>query len=197
MKRGVWLVLAALTVAAPAFADDQQQIDCGEFTNENTSHQFGRYAWLEYIVETRRPVTLCAYYVEVEAHVVGVSGSAATKMDLFTASVRRQVPVPGWGRYQTNGKHTRILLWLSLQATAPLSATRTWGRRRLEDCSVYNGGGEGLRLGHARVTVCGVPRQPDHRRHGPRRLPAHEREERRPLRSECGRHAGKNGVDAA
>ena len=140
MRRGVWIVLAALAVAAPAFADDEQ-VDCGEFSNNNTSHQVGRNAWLEYIVETRRPVTMCLYYVEVEAYVAGVSGSAATKMDLFTASVRRQVPVPDWGRYQTNGKHTRILSGFRYDNGATVSHADVQQPPQ-EDCSVYNGGGE-------------------------------------------------------
>ena len=94
MRRGVWIVLAALAVAAPAFADDEQ-VDCGEFTNNNTSHQLGSYAWLEYIVETRPPVTMCLYYVEV-GRIVNVDGSAAF----------RDGPLHGFG--QATGAGARL-----------------------------------------------------------------------------------------
>jgi hypothetical protein len=140
MARGIWIVLAVLVVGAPAFAEEEQ-LNCGEFTNTNTSHQHGEGAWLEYIVETRRPVNACPYYVEVQAHVVNVRGSAATKVDTYTASVRRQVPVPGWGRYQTNGKHTRIVFGVRYDNGSTTSHADVQPREE-ENCSVYNGGGE-------------------------------------------------------
>ena len=92
-------------------------------------------------METRRPVTACPYSVEVEAHVVNVKGSASTKSDAYTASVRRSVPVPNWGRYRTNGKHTRILFGVRYDNGSTTSEAEIQPREE-EDCSVYNGGGE-------------------------------------------------------
>ena len=140
MTRGVWIVLALTVVGTPAFAEDEQ-LDCGAFTNNNTSYQSGQSMWLEYIVETRRPVTACPYCVEVEAHVVNVKGSASTKSDAFTASVRQSVPVPNWGRYRTNGKHTRILLGVRYDNGSSTSEAEIQPREE-EDCSVYSGGGD-------------------------------------------------------
>jgi hypothetical protein len=139
MKRGVSIVLTVLALAAPASADDGQ-LNCGEFSNNNRSHQYGDGPWLEYIVETRRPVNTCPYLVEVTANVANVPGSAATKSDTFTASIRRQIPVPGWGRYQTNGRHTRILLGVRYDNGSSVSHADVQPQN--VDCSVNNGGGE-------------------------------------------------------
>lgn len=145
MKRLFLIVLAVLLVPSVVSADDGK--DCGSYDNSNVSHQHGDYNWLEYIVETRRKVDmLCALFssVGVSAHVVNVSGSAARHTDTFTASVRRQISVPAYGRYQTNGSHYRY--WFGqeysngttvshadIQQRAPSAATM--------DCSIYNGGG--------------------------------------------------------
>ena len=140
MKPRVWIALAVLVVATPAFADEPQ-LNCGEFSNSNRSYQYGTGApWLEYIVETRRPVNVCPYYVEVEAHVASVRGSAATKSDTFTASVRRQVALPNWGRYQTNGKHTRIAFGFRYD-NGSTSSHADVNPQEAVDCSVHNGGG--------------------------------------------------------
>jgi hypothetical protein len=175
MKRGIGMVLAVLVVATSAFADDGQ-LDCGEFSNNNKSYQYGQGAWLEYIVETRRPVNACPYAVEVQAYVVNVPGTAATKSDLFSASVRRQVPVPGWGRYQTNGKHTRILLGFRYDNGSTSSFADVQPPQE-EDCSVYNGGGDyyvwDAREGHC-VVFLGTPIIVDTERDGYRLTSAAE-----------------------
>ena len=122
MKRFVVTTLVMLTVGlVTAGADEPTEEEaaqltgyCGEIKNRNASSQFGNYLWLEYIVETARPVNSfdCPWLsVSVEAWVVNVSGSAAGNTGPFTASVRRQIPVPHAGNWQTNGKHYRNYLW--------------------------------------------------------------------------------------
>ena len=125
-KGRILLVALALTVAVlpgRSYAEGEDEfdvIDCGEFNNFNNSWQFGQYAWVEFIVETRRSLNTCPYAVGVDAWVVGISGSAIGTWDLFTASVRRQVPVFSYRIWQTNGKHWRILagFWYDNGATA-------------------------------------------------------------------------------
>ena len=117
----VTLVILALGFV-PVTAEETNEADaeqltgsCGEIKNRNSSYQYGAALWLEYIVETARPMNSfdCPWLtVGVEAWVSGVSGSAASAADLFTASVRRQVPVPSPGVWQTNGSHSRTYLWL-------------------------------------------------------------------------------------
>lgn len=106
--------------------DGADVVDCGEFNNSNKSWQFGQYAWVEFIVETRRSVNICPYAVGVDAYVVGITGSAVGTWDLFTASVRRQVPVFAYRIWQTNGKHWRILagFWYGNGTTASFANVR-------------------------------------------------------------------------
>lgn len=123
MKRFVWVfVLSAACAMMTAHADALEEeeayeglsLNCGAVQNYNTAAQFGNDAWLEYIVETRRDVNLSCLYlsVRVDGYVVGVSGSAASDTDPFTASVRKQVPVPYYGEWQVNSEHYRIWLFL-------------------------------------------------------------------------------------
>jgi hypothetical protein len=119
------IALAFLCALAPAAADDfdpyavseseaeQLTLNCGEVKNNNVSWPFGNNLWIEYVVETTRPINgNCPWIsVSVEAHVVSVPNSGLADHDMFTASVRRQVPVPGNGTWQTNGHHYRHWLW--------------------------------------------------------------------------------------
>ncbi len=119
-------VTTALAIGAlgfvPIYADDPTEEEaaqltgsCGEIKNRNTSYQFGTGLWLEYIAETARPLNTfdCPWLsVSVEAHVVGVPGSASSSWGGFVASVRRQIPVPNEGEWQTNSNHYRNYLWL-------------------------------------------------------------------------------------
>lgn len=143
MKRLLGIML--VSVLAPASVLAQDPTDCGTYSNHNTSHQFGDYNWLEYIVETRRQVDLlCALFssVGVEAYVVGVAGSAASASDTYTASVRRQVPVPDWGRYQTSGQHWRYWLGVRYSNGSTASHADIYSRTEEEvDCSIYDSGG--------------------------------------------------------
>ena len=129
MKRFYSFLAAALCAFAMAPApalvaeggDELEIINCGAFNNYNTSHQYGPFAWLEYIVETRRDVNLCPYAVGVDAWVLShPGGSASHTWDLFTASVRRPVLLPRYGVWQTTGAHWRILagFWYNNGATA-------------------------------------------------------------------------------
>src|SRR3954471_15453026 len=104
---GVWLLAAAVPSAARAESDDDafQFINCGEISRSNTSWQFGPNAWVQYIVETSRPINLCPIEVEAEAFVNGVPNSGTSNRAFYTASVVRQVPVPRWGNWTTSGRH--------------------------------------------------------------------------------------------
>jgi hypothetical protein len=144
-KSFFWILVLLLTAGAPtsAFA----QTDCGTYANYNTSHQYGDNNWLEYIVETRRKVDLfCALFssVGVDAYVVGVAGSAASHWDTYTASVRRQIPVPDYGTWRTTGNHWRSWLGIAYSngSTSSAADVRPKSAAREEaNCDQYNGGG--------------------------------------------------------
>jgi hypothetical protein len=96
---------------ASAFANDTTSEmgfpSCGTVVNRNTSHQYGLFNWIEYIVETQGSFDLCGQWVVMaEASVVGVANSGLSAVGIMYASARRQVPVPAYNRvYQTNGRH--------------------------------------------------------------------------------------------
>lgn len=146
MKRLLCILLVTLLVPSGASADETA-VDCGTYENLNKSYQYGDYNWLEYIVETRRKVDLlCAVFssVGVAAYVVNVSGSAASHDDSYTASVRRQIQVPDYGRYQTNGAHYRYWLGLKYDNGSTVShadVTQKAPSAATTDCSIYDGGG--------------------------------------------------------
>jgi len=111
MKRIVtilgWVCLTAAQ-ASVGFADSNSANfpGCGTVMNRNSSQQFGPFNWLEYIVETQGSVDFCGQYVvTAAADVSGVPNSALTAEGILYAVARRQVPVPSYGRYQTNGHH--------------------------------------------------------------------------------------------
>jgi len=143
MKRLLSVVMATISLLACFAAPAAAQYDCGLYVNENKSYQFGTNNWLEYIVETRRKADIiCALYsdVGVEARVVNVANSNASAQDNFVASVRRQVPVPDYGSYQTNGTHYRT--WLGIRYSNGASSSRAdVARQSTQDCSSMNGGG--------------------------------------------------------
>lgn len=138
-------VAAALLAAyaSPAFADTDQQsvlvVNCGAFRNTNTSYQYGPYVWLEYIVETTRDINTCPYYVSVEAWVVGhPGGSLTSNTDLFTASVRKPVLLPYYGKWITAGKHWRILgtEWYSNGSTSSIATVTESRPDPSRDCAL-------------------------------------------------------------
>jgi hypothetical protein len=130
MKRVLFRILVVACALVPdiSFAQDppvpsfEVIIDCGTATGSNSSHQFGDNAWVEYIVESRRSINTCPIGVQVDAWVVEVPGSGLSRAGIFTASARRQVPVPEpfYRRWQTNGKHWLIVAlfgWFELANT--------------------------------------------------------------------------------
>jgi hypothetical protein len=106
------LILCLLaSAAAPAYAsDDYSEMSfpsCGTVSNKNTSHQFGQYNWIEYLVETIGAFDICGQWMVVaEANVVDIDNSGSRVTALMYASARRQIMVPAYNRtYQTNGHH--------------------------------------------------------------------------------------------
>lgn len=94
---------------------ESASLSCGAINNVNIAYQFGDFNWLEYIVETRRDVNAtgpCALLsVRVEGYVVGVGGSGGVATDMFTASLRRQIPVPNYGDWVVRSEHYRVWAW--------------------------------------------------------------------------------------
>ena len=79
---------------------------CGTVANRNTSHQFGLFNWVEYIVETQGVFDVCLQiWAIADADMPGVPNSAAHAQGLLYASARRQIPVPDYRTWQTNGHH--------------------------------------------------------------------------------------------
>jgi hypothetical protein len=112
MNRFATIVLfVCLLMGLPATARAQQRTSveipgCGTVVNRNTSHQFGPFNWLEYIIETQGVFDICGQlFVAVDASVPGVSNSNVWREGLFYASARRQVMVPAYRRWQANGRH--------------------------------------------------------------------------------------------
>ncbi|MEN3339729.1 MAG: hypothetical protein V7647_3405 [Acidobacteriota bacterium] len=110
--RSVLILVCLLSLPSQAADanDDSSSMafpSCGTVTNRNTSHQFGQFNWIEYIVETQGVFDLCGqWFVQAEASVVGIANSGLTATGLLYASARRQVMVPAYNRmYQTNGRH--------------------------------------------------------------------------------------------
>lgn len=100
-------LLASLPSAARANSNSYDFPGCGTVVNRNASHQYGPGLWLEYIVETQGVFDICGQWVvTAAADVSGVRGSAGSVVDaIMYAVVRRQVPVPYYGTWQTNGHH--------------------------------------------------------------------------------------------
>ena len=144
----VILALGFVTVGADEPTEEEaEQLSgsCGEIKNRNSSFQFGGSLWLEYIVETARPMNSfdCPWLsVSVEAWVVNVSGSGLSSTGPFTASVRRQIPVPHAGNWQTNGKHYRNYLWIFSYLNGETSSIASIEGSNEQDPS-WGGGGVG------------------------------------------------------
>src|SRR4051812_16615151 len=113
MKRiaiaGLFVCLLTLVPRPASASDDRNELwfpACGTVVNRNTSHQFGIFNWVEYIVETQGSFDLCLQIiVTVEAEMPGVPNSGLRAQGLMYASVRRQIPVPSYRTWQTNGHH--------------------------------------------------------------------------------------------
>ena len=141
--RSLAIAAAVLLSGTPASASTDSQAlsipGCGTFRNFNMSYQYGAFAWLEYIVETSRDLSLCPYVVAVEAWVIGhPGGSQSSHSDLFHASVRRPVLLPYYGRWVTAGKHWRILLteWYSNGSTSSIADVRQEQSDPAHECAL-------------------------------------------------------------
>jgi len=142
----ITLVMSFALCPTMGYAQDSVEIpiiDCGTAYVTNTSHQFNRYNWVEYIVTTHRTLVVCPLLVQAEAWVVGIDGSALVSTGVFAASARRQIPVPNWGRYQTNGKHW--VIWATVWVPAPDTVSFADVRPQPEpdpayECEVLQGG---------------------------------------------------------
>jgi hypothetical protein len=125
----VWLLAAGIPglARAESATDAFPFVDCGEISRSNNSWQFGPNAWLQYIVETSRSINVSPIEVQVEAWVNGVANSGTSNRAYFTASVIRQVPVPGWGNWTTSGKHWFIWTYVTwYQAGSTASTAGVW-----------------------------------------------------------------------
>jgi hypothetical protein len=164
MKRFVLTTLAVLALGLVSVGADEPNEEeaaqlsgsCGEIKNRNASSQFGSNLWLEYIVETARPYNSfdCPWLsVSVEAYVVGVPGSAHSGSDLYTATARRQVPVPSPGEWQTNGKHYRNYLWFFSFSNGETSS-KAYVQAMSEEEPQNEGGGYGGACGPNPEDLC-------------------------------------------
>jgi hypothetical protein len=95
---------------SPALANDDWNAfwfpACGTVVNRNTSHQFGIFNWVEYIVETQGSFDICLQVIVIaDADMPGVPNSGLHAQGFLYASARRQVPVPSYRTWQTNGHH--------------------------------------------------------------------------------------------
>jgi hypothetical protein len=108
--RVLWVVVCLLGMPnLPGYAREMDpSLPCGPIGFSNKSHQFGKYAWIEYIVDTTGALDICGqWFATSSAYVVGVAGSAMSKTGVMYSQVRRTVPVPEYDRtYQVNGRHT-------------------------------------------------------------------------------------------
>lgn len=99
-------LLAGLPSGAAAEETAYAFPGCGSVTNRNTSHQFGMFNWLEYIVESQGALDICGqWFVAAFGSVPGVANSGLWREGLMYASARKQVLLPHYGRWQTNGAH--------------------------------------------------------------------------------------------
>src|SRR6476620_10800539 len=147
----VWLLAAGVpgVARAESGSDSIPFLDCGEISRSNNSWQFGPNAWIQYIVETSRSISVCPIEAQVDAWVNGVPNSAASHRAFFAASVSRQVPVPNWGNWTTSGKHWFIwtfVTWYQSGSTASTAAVRPVQQSAADQCAAqgahyyWNGG---------------------------------------------------------
>jgi hypothetical protein len=154
MKRALLLVATMLLGASPGFAQSVTDllIGCGEVRGTNMSAQFGDFGlWVEYIVSTNRTVNTCPFTVAAQALVVNVSQSGHADTGLFSATARRQIPVPYPGIWQTNGEH-QFSVWIAVNPgiltsfTFDMTPTKSFAevinRRRDPAYMCYEMGGE-------------------------------------------------------
>ncbi len=105
--RVLWVVVCLLGMPPLLGHAREPGLPCGPIEYKNQSHQFGQYAWIEYLVETTGALDICGqWFVTTSAYVVGIAQSASQKTGVMYSQVRRQIPVPAYSRtYQVNGRH--------------------------------------------------------------------------------------------
>jgi hypothetical protein len=116
MKRFVLMTVVVCTFPSLGYAQfpmpNSWFAGCGQARVGNSSTQVGQYGlWLEYDVFTSRDLNTCPVSVAVTAHVPGVPESGLTREGIWSASVSRQIMVPGPGPWQTRGIH-QFSVWL-------------------------------------------------------------------------------------
>jgi hypothetical protein len=102
------VLVCLIAFSAPAFAEESSYEfpSCGRVETRNESWQFGPGLWVEYLVETKGVFDICGqWFVAVDARIVNVPNSSLWVEGLLYATARRQIPVPSYGTYQTNGAH--------------------------------------------------------------------------------------------
>jgi len=143
--------LIALQPSSARAADNTYNFPvCGTVVNRNTSNQFGTFNWLEYIVETQGVFDICGQWVvTAAADVSGVSNSAITVDGIMYAIARRQVSVPRYGTYQTNGHHwaATVVPFLRLHTGETVTFADVLprgGRSREQQCADQGGTWNGV-----------------------------------------------------
>src|SRR5215203_1812109 len=102
------MFVCLLGLPVSGFAEDSAYNfpSCGTVVNRNASWQFGSGLWVEYVLETSSTFDICGkWIVGVDARIVNVPNSSMWAEAPFNVTARRQIPVPRYGTYQTNGSH--------------------------------------------------------------------------------------------
>lgn len=139
-RRILFIGLAALLMAMPAYPQSVG-IPCGGVVQTpNASAQLGSNLWVVYTVGTSVPFNVCVVGVMADAHVAGVAGSALHAHGFWSATAQRQVPVPGSGPWVTLGAHAYWLVGLPLPTLIPAGLSQstaivTAARSPLEECA--------------------------------------------------------------
>jgi len=139
MKEIMTALAVLVLTATVAEAQDKvplPDLKCGELTRNNSGHQYGdgQSPWLEYVVESIRPVSAdCLAQVKVTGVVQGVSGSAAaSEWETFAAAIRRPVPVPNWNTYYAAADHSFWMFGITYNmgktTSAPIEVKYNFGR---------------------------------------------------------------------
>jgi hypothetical protein len=144
--RVLWVVVCLLlgpALVGRAEPEPAGGLPCGPISAGNKSHQFGQYAWIEYIVETMSALDICGqWFATTSAYVVGVPSSGMTETGVMYSQVRRQIPVPAYERtYQVNGRHMASSSIIFFYADFTSVSHATVGREPREDFPPPDGDG--------------------------------------------------------
>ena len=147
--RVLWVVVCLLVLPSLVGRAEEYEpgggLPCGAIGYTNRSHQFGQYAWVEYIVETLGALDICGqWFATTSAYVVGVPNSGMIETSVVYSQVRRQIPVPAYDRtYQVNGRHFASSSLIFIYADFTSVSHATVGKDPREDFPPPDeGGGE-------------------------------------------------------